>query len=135
MKKIILSLLILMTMFFLTGCSRADKPAIIFNQHPITTQNVMDMSSAFPPNTRIYYLILMPQPQVSRILDIQVIQKGKQEYLGYSLYMTRTIKLRDEEQKYYTDYFVINERGAYIMKVYSRDNPQKVLTQAEFYVK
>ena len=22
-------------MFFLTGCSRADKPAIIFNQHPI----------------------------------------------------------------------------------------------------
>ena len=49
--------------------------------------------------------------------------------------MTRTIKLRDEEQKYYTDYFVINERGAYIMKVYSRDNPQKVLTQAEFYVK
>ena len=77
----------------------------------------------------------MPQPQVSRILDIQVIQKGKQEYLGYSLYMTRTIKLRDEEQKYYTDYFVINERGAYIMKVYSRDNPQKVLTQAEFYVK
>ncbi len=135
MKKFISSIFILMTMFFLTGCSQADKPAIIFNQRPITTQNVMDMSSVFQPNTRIYYLILMPKTQVSRILDIQIIQKGKNEYLGYSLYMTRTIKLRDEEQKYYTDYFVINERGAYIMKAYSRDNPQKVLAQAEFYVK
>ena len=49
--------------------------------------------------------------------------------------MTRTIRLKDEEKKYYTDYFVINEKGAYIMKVYSNDNPQKVLTQAQFFVK
>ena len=49
--------------------------------------------------------------------------------------MTRTVRLKNEDERYYTDYMVINETGAYIMKVYSRDNPQQVLTQAEFYVK
>ena len=76
----------------------------------------------------------MPQIQNSRLLDIQIIKKGSAEYLGYSLYMTRTIRLKDEEKKYFTDYFVVNEKGAYIMKVYSRDNPAKVLTQAQFFV-
>ena len=119
---------------FTTGCN-TDKPAIIFNQRPITAENVMDMSTVFPVNTRIYYLILMPQIQNSRILDIQIIKKGSAEYLGYSQFMTRTIRLKNEEKKYYTDYIVISEKGAYIMKVYSKDNPQKVYTQAEFFVR
>ena len=135
MKKIILLLTLLMMMFTVSACDYPDKPAILFNQRPITKENVMDMSSEFAPNTRIYYLILMPQVQNSRFLDIQIIKKGSNEYLGYSLYMTRTIRLKDEEQKYYTDYFVLSEKGAYIMKVFSHDNPAKVYTQAEFYVK
>ena len=48
--------------------------------------------------------------------------------------MTNTIRLKDEEEKYYTDYFVISEKGVYIMKVYSKDNPRVPLTQAEFFV-
>lgn len=120
-----------------SGCDvidKPDKPAILFNRQPITEKNVMDMSSVFAPNTRIYYLILMPKTQISRILTIQVIKKGSKDYLGYSLFMTRTVRLKDEYERYYTDYMVINEKGSYIMKVYSNDNPQKVLTQAEFYV-
>lgn len=115
--------------------AKKDKPAIIFNTRPITAENVMDMSSVFIPNTRIYYLILMPKTQYSRILNIQIIKKGSKEYLGYSLFMTRRVRLKDEEERYFTDYIVIGEKGAYIMKVYSGDNPRKVLTQAEFYVR
>ena len=134
MKKLIFTFFILTIIFFSAACTE-DKPGILFNQKPITVQNVTDISTVFAPGTRIYYLILMPQIQNSRILTIQIIKKGSAEYLGYSLYMTRTIRLKDEEKKYYTDYFVINEKGAYIMKVYSNDNPQKVLTQAQFFVK
>ena len=43
--------------------------------------------------------------------------------------------LKDEQVNYYNDYIVLNESGAYIMKVYSKDNPQKVLTQAQFFVR
>lgn len=116
-----------------TACT--EKPAILFNHQPITEQNVMEMDSVFEKGTRIYYLILMPEIQNSRILEVHIIKKGDAEYLGYSHYMSRTIRLKNEQKKYYTDYLVINEKGAYIMKVYSKDNPQKVYTQAEFYVR
>ena len=138
MKKLLIIFSILILSCFTTACDvidKTDKPAILFNKRPITENNVMDMSSVFAPNTRIYYLILMPKTQNSRILTIQIIKKGSKEYLGYSLFMTRTVRLKDEEQRYFTDYVVISEKGAYIMKVYSRDNPQKVLTQAEFFVR
>ena len=135
MKKILLTTIIFILMLSAAGCSYAEKAGILFNQHPITAQNVTDYSTVFAPGSRIYYLIIMPKIQNSRILTVQIIKKGSAEYLGYSLHMTRTIRLKDEEKKYYTDYFVINEKGAYIMKVYSNDKPQQVLTQAQFFVK
>lgn len=135
MKKILLVFIFFILIVTMTACTGEDNAGILFNQHPITVQNVNDISSVFAPGTRIYYLILMPKIQNSRILNIQIIKKGSAEYLGYNLHMTRTVRLKDEEKKYYTDYFVINEKGAYIMKVYSDDNPQKVLTQAQFFVK
>lgn len=133
MQRFLLLVVSVCLMFSLSACSQ--KPAILFNQRPITKENVMDYSSVFNPGSRIYYLILMPEKQHSRFLDIQIIKKGSNEYLGYNLYMTRTVRLKDEDVKYFTDYFVINDKGAYIMKVYSKDNPTRVYTQAEFYVK
>lgn len=133
MKKFLLLSLSLFIFLGLTACT--PKASILFNRHPITKNNVMDYSSVFQKGTRIYYLILMPEKQYSRYLNIQIIKKGSAEYLGYSLYMTRSVRLKDEEEKYFTDYIVINESGNYIMKVYSKDKPTIPLTQAEFYVK
>lgn len=133
MKKFLLLSLSLFVILGLTACT--PKASILFNRHPITKNNVMDYSSVFQKGTRIYYLILMPEKQYSRYLNIQIIKKGSAEYLGYSLYMTRSVRLKDEEEKYFTDYIVINESGNYIMKVYSKDKPTTPLTQAEFYVK
>ena len=133
MKKFLLLFVALFVILGLTACT--PKASILFNRHPITKNNVMDYSSVFQKGTRIYYLILMPEKQYSRYLNIQIIKKGSAEYLGYSLYMTRSVRLKDEEEKYFTDYIVINETGNYIMKVYSKDKPTTPLTQAEFYVK
>lgn len=133
MKKFVILVVSFMLLLTLTGCS--EKASILFNRQPITKENVLEYSSVFERGARIYYLILMPEVQRSRYLNIQIIKKGVTGYLGYSLYMTLAIRLKDEEEKYYTDYLVINEAGAYIMKVYSKDKPTTVLTQAEFYVK
>lgn len=119
----------------MTTSACTQKTGILFYQRPVTKENVMDYASVFKPGTRIYYLILMPDFQHSRFLNIQIIKKGSAEYLGYNIVMTRTVRLKDEEDKYFTDYMVLNDKGAYIMKVYSKDNPRKVYTQAEFYVK
>lgn len=132
MKKLILICLLLLTLT--TACTR-DKAAILFNKNPITKDNVYDHSKVFPLNSRIYYLILIPKKVESRYLFIQVIKKDN-DYgrLGYNLVWSRDVRLKDEEERFYYDYLVLNEKGFYIMKVYSKDNPQKVLTTAEFYV-
>ena len=77
----------------------------------------------------------MPEKVESRYIYIQIVKKDN-DYgrLGYKLIQTRDIRLKDEEVHYFTDYLVLNEPGYYFMKVYSKDNPHKVLAASEFYV-
>ena len=133
MNKLIYILLLIMMLT--VGCTKPDKPAILFNRNPITEQNVYDYSVIFPVGARIYYLVLIPKKIESRYIYIQVIKKDNSYgRLGYNLVWTRNIRMKDEEINYFTDYLVLNEKGFYIMKVYSKDNPQQVLTSAEFRV-
>lgn len=120
-------------MFMTSACS--DKAGILFNNNPITEENVLDNSVKFMTGQRIYYLILVPKKVRSRYLYIQVVKKDN-DYgrLGYDLYWSRNVRLKDEEVNYFTDYVVINQKGFYIMQVYSKDNPTKRLAAAEFYV-
>lgn len=126
--------LFILLLFFLCGCNQ-DNAGILFNKNPITEKNIYDYSKAFLKGSRIYYVVLMPKKVESRYLYIQVIKKDN-DYgrLGYDLIWTRDVRLKDEEINYYTDYFVINQKGYYAMKVYSKDNPHKVLAMSEFYV-
>jgi hypothetical protein len=140
-KTILSSCLLVLLASFCTGCEKIDRylfehqsPGILFNKEPITKENVMSNGTEFPAGQRVYYLIVMPKQQESRMLFIQLVKKGKMDRLGYSLYWAKDIRLKDEELYYYTDYFVPNEKGVYIMKVYSKDKPTKPLTMAELYV-
>lgn len=135
MKKILLTLITLTLLFATTACT-GDKPAILFNKNPITKENVMDYSSVFKPNVRIYYLVLLPKKVHSRYIYIQIIKKDNDmERLGYKLYWANTVRLKDEEMYYYDDYIVIGEPGAYVMKIYSKDRPTQPLTMAQFFVR
>ena len=130
MKKLILASLIFL--LFTTGCR--NKAGILFNRYPITEKNIYDYSTNFYTGSRIYYVIFMPKKVESRYLYIQVIKKSDYNRLGYDLIWTRDVRLKDEEVHYYTDYLVLNEKGHYAMKVYSKDNPRQELTTAEFAV-
>lgn len=133
MKKLILFLTILL---LLTAPAHAkDKPAILFNKNPITKDTIYNCEKNFNTGRRIYYVILMPKKVESRYLYIQVIKKDN-DYgeLGYNLIWTRDIRLKDEEINSFTDYFVINEKGLYLMKVFSKDNPRRTYAASEFYV-
>lgn len=129
-NKIIYFLLLI---FLCTGCT--DKPAILFNRAPITAENIYEHSKDFARNTRIHYIILMPKKVESRYLYIQIIKKDNDfGTLAYDLVWSKDIRLKDEEIRYFTDYVVLNQKGYYIMKVYSKDNPKKVFAISEFYV-
>ena len=132
MKRLILiSFLILL---LTTACTN-DKAGILFNKYPITKENIYDYEKVFHAGARIYYVVLMPKKVESRYLYIQVVKKDN-DYgqFGYKLIWTREVRLKDEEINYFTDYFVLHDDGYYFMKVYSKDNPHKVLAAAEFSV-
>lgn len=134
MKSLRIIIFLLVTVLLLSGCS-TKRAGILFNKHPITEQTIYDYTDILDVGKRIYYVIVMPKKVESRYINIQIIKKdNKYGRLGYDLIMTRSIRLKDEEVNYYTDYFVINQTGYYIMKVYSKDNPRNVLVSAEFYV-
>ena len=132
MKNKIIVLLLLI--FLLTGCT-SKKAGILFNKYPINEKTIYNSTSVLDVEKRIYYIIVLPKKVESRYIDIQVIKKDN-DYarLGYDLIWTKTVRLKDEEIKYFTDYFVLHSKGYYMMKVYSKDKPTKMLTGAEFYV-
>lgn len=136
MKKLALVLTLLFAVICLSACKGDDKPAILFNQNKITVDNVMDYSSVFRPNQRIYYLVLLPKKVNTHRIEIQIVKKdNKEERLGYQLYWSRTAVLKTDQMYYYDDYVVISQPGAYLMQVYSKDNPTKRLCMAMFWVR
>ena len=132
MKKLVIAIVLIL---LLTAACNSDKAGILFNKYPISKDNIYDYEKVFPVGNRIYYIILMPKKVESRYLYIQVVKKDN-DYgqFGYKLVWTRDVRLKDEEINYFTDYFVLHDDGYYFMKVYSKDNPHKVLAAAEFSV-
>ena len=128
-----------MLTIFVCGCDN-EQSVILFNKHVITPDTIVSPESntnVFKPGDRIYYLITLPQPVETRSLLIQIVSVDgdKTERLGYDLVWGKRVRVKDDQVHSYTDYVVLNQKGAYIMKVYSRDNPTKILTTGSFYIR
>jgi hypothetical protein len=138
MKKFVLFLIILVSVIFTTGCNR-ENANILFNKYRFTQDTIISNSNTnvFSPEEKIYYLITIPKKLDTKMLLVQIFKIGgdKDERLGHQIVWGKHVKLKEEQVFYYTDYVVINQTGAYVMKVYSRDNPTKLLTSGNFYVK
>lgn len=138
MKKFLLFLVTVFFVIFTCACDN-EQSLVLFNKYRFTPDTINSPSNTniFKPNERIYYLVTLPKPVESKFLMIQIVKVGgdKDERLGYDLIWGKKVKLRDEQKHYYTDYIVLSTTGTYIMKVYSRDNPTKILTTGQFYVK
>lgn len=134
-------LLFFVFLFFMTlslcACDKEEHSRILFNKHPFTQDTILSNDFTFETGKRVYYLITMPQPVEKRRLFITITKIGGGEalYLGHELVWSKNIKLKDEQKYYYTDYFVISEKGTYDMNVYSRDNPTQILSSARFTIK
>lgn len=136
MKKLIIFLITVFMTIFTCACDK-EESKILFNKHPFTSETITSTENVFKPGDRIYYLITLPQPVETKKLLIQVVKVGgdKDERLGYDLVWAKRVRLKDEQIYYFTDYVVFNQKGTYLMKVYSKDNPTKILTTSQFYVK
>lgn len=139
MKKFLILIISIILTMFTCACDN-EQSVILFNKHVITPDTIVSPTSntnVFKPGERIYYLITLPKPVETKSLFIQVVSVDgdKDERLGYDLVWSRRVRLKDNQVRYYTDYVVFNQKGPYIMKVYSRDNPTQILTTGSFYIK
>lgn len=141
MKKFVIFFIMIFMLTFTCACD-SEKAQILFNKQPFNQNTMLNVTNVFESGERIYYLITLPHSVESKKLLIQVVKTdGKTlngesaDRLGYDLVWGKHVKLKDEQIYYYTDYIVFNETGSYIMTVYSRDNPTKILTSSQFYVK
>ena len=134
MKKILLLFLIFIVSFITTGCDKQES-YIIFNSMPFSKNTMTATKNVFKPEERIYYLVTTPKHVETQKLLIQVFKQGSQERLGYELVWGKMVKVRNEQVYYYTDYFTFNQTGAYLVKVYSKDYPTKILTTNNFYIR
>lgn len=136
MKKFLIFLITIIMTIFTCACNR-ERSQILYNNIPFSSETITSTKNIFKPTDRIYYLITLPTPVVSKKLFIQVIKidGDSDERLGYDLVWAKHVKIKDEQIYYYTDYVVLNKTGVYLMKVYSKDNPTKILTSSQFYVK
>lgn len=133
MKKILFIFSLLFLLFFTTACD--NKAYILFNKYPFTKDTMTSTTNVFKPGDKIYYLITTPKPVETNKILVQVYKLGSNERLGYELVWGKMVKIRNEQIYYYTDYFTLNQTGAYLMRAYTKDYPTKMLTANNFYIR
>ena len=134
MKRIILFFLIIIISVCLAGCN-TEKAEVYYNKHPFSAETIIENTNIFKPNERIYYLITLPKSVQTQRLYVKIMKMGSNERLGYDTVWARQVKMRDEQVHYYTDYIVLHETGAFVIQVYSKDEPTKLLTTSQFYIR
>lgn len=133
MKKLIL--IFLLSFFLLSGC-KYDRGIILFNTQPITKENVLSDAKIFHSGDRIYYLFIAPKRMDNKFIRVQIFKMtDKAPWGGYEVLRTKDYRLMKDERYYHTNYFVLNEKGRYVMQVFSINNLQHPLSIGDFYIK
>ncbi|MBR1754602.1 hypothetical protein IJ732_07195 [bacterium] len=135
-KKIILFFVILILSLGLTACKKEIKSLILFNHYPITSKNVLDNSTLFKTDERIYFVYMtkknLQTPDI-RIKIYKLTEHNDFNSYGDMIY-SNDFRLKKGEINYFTDYIVMHSAGSYRMHVYKKDYLWKPDAIADFKV-
>ncbi len=133
MKQLLL--LLILTLFLLTSC-KYDRGIILFNKQPITKENVLSDAKTFEKGQRVYYLFIAPKKMDNKFIRIQIFKMtDKAPWGGYEVVRTKDFRLMKDERYYHSDYFILHEKGKYVMQVFSIEDFQHPLSIGDFYIK
>lgn len=133
MKKLFLFLIL--SVFFLTACSQA-RGYVLFNSQPFTKENIAFHKKNFQAGKRVYYLFIAPEKMKNDYIRVQVFKiTDKAAGGGAEVLRTKDFRLMKDQRYYHTDYFVLNEKGRYILQVFAMDDLQRPLALNDFFVK
>ena len=133
MRKIFL--VFIFSLFLFCAC-KYDRGIILFNTQPITKENALYDSKVFKAGERVYYLFIAPKRMENKYIRVQIFKMtDKAPWGGNEVRRTKDYRLMKDERYYHSDYFVLYEKGRYVMQVFSMDDLQHPLSIGDFYVK
>lgn len=136
MYKKFLSIFIII--IFALGLTACDKPkaAILFNNNPITKENILQNPTQFKVDKRFYYIFITEKPLESNIIRVKILKREeKANYEPTKIVYSNDFRLNKDQIFYYTDYIVMHEPGYYYMLIYATNRLDKPLAAADFQVK
>jgi len=112
-----------------------DKPAtIVFAARPITIETVKDAGKSFPKGEKVYYYLASKKKIKDEYIRIQIMKKDeKSEFWGYSIASTQDEYI-GKNKRYFTDYFVIHDKGYYIMQIFPFKNLDEPIAREDFWI-
>ena len=133
MKKVLL--FFILSIFLLCGCV-AERGFILFNSQPFVKENIVSHQKTFERGKRVYYLFIAPKKMKNDYIRVQVFKiTDKAAGGGVEVLRTKDFRLMKSERYYHTDYFVLYEKGRYILQVFAMNDLQRPLALNDFFVK
>ena len=133
MKKVLL--LFILSIFLLCGCV-AERGFILFNSQPFTRENLESHRKTFERGNRIYYLFVAPERLKDKYIRVQVFKiTDKAAGGGAEVLRTKDFRLMKDQKYYHSDYFILYEKGRYILQVFAMSDLQRPLALNDFFVK
>lgn len=134
-KKFLNLLLILCFALGLTACNK-PKTIILFNNVPITKENLLNNPTEFIAGKRIYYIFITEEPLKTDCVRIRILKRDeKANFETTKLVYSNDFRPYKDQIYYYNDYVVIHEGGYYCMMVYASNRMDRPLAIADFKVK
>lgn len=135
-KKLLFFILCFSFMLILCGCDKPNKSMILFNNYPITKDNLLNNTKEFTVGKRFYYIFISEEPIDSTFLRIRILKRDeKVNFVATNVIYSNDVRPYKDQVYYYNDYMVINEAGTYCMLVYAGNNLNGPLAIADFRVK
>ena len=133
MKKVLL--LFILSIFLLSGCV-SERGFILFNTQPFTRENIESHRKTFELGSRVYYLFVAPERLKDKYIRVQVFKiTDKAAGGGAEVLRTKDFRLMKDQKYYHSDYFILYEKGRYILQVFAMSDLQRPLALNDFFVK
>ena len=134
MKLAKIFLIILFLILTLTSCSY-EQGVVLFNKEPVTRQNITQDSKTFSAGNRVYYIFLAPEKIKNDFIRVQIFKMTDlAPWGGNNVVRTKDCRLLKDEKYYHSDYFVLYEKGRYVMQIFSHDDFQHPIAINDFYI-
>jgi hypothetical protein len=133
--KRFLIIISLFSAFFFTACD-TPQTTILFNDCPITKENILQNSTQFKVGKKFYYIFITQRQIETKFIRVKILKRDeKANYETTKMIYCNDFKLSKDEVFYYTDYIVMNDAGYYYMLIYAMNRLDKPLASADFQVK